>query len=196
MDLGSTSLYDGDTSFAPVSLDSMVVRGKQGAGQTVYSIAGFGTDEDGNTLSLLWMNNSIHSVADLLPSYLSFTTISHAYGSMVLINDSQQIACAGTDNSGNQLALLLSVDPDTDNDGLPDSWEMQYYGHLGVGKDALEEGGGGLTNWQAYQQGSDPNDFYNGQVPYLSLVGGGNQRANACTLLPQPISIEVGFLAA
>ncbi len=44
---------------------------------------------------------------------------------------------------------------DTDGNGLPDAWEMQYFGHLGNNPTA-DTDGDGLTNLQEYQQGSNP----------------------------------------
>ena len=148
-------------------------------------------DATNNFRALLWKDGSMHGVIDLIPAYLGFTAITLDWGSKILVNNAEQIACAGTDLNGNQMALLLSIDPDTDNDGLPDSWEMQYYGHLGVGKNDLEAGGGGLTNWQVYQQGTDPNDFYNGQAPTLVVVSGNNQTSEQNTVLPQPLVVSV-----
>lgn len=44
---------------------------------------------------------------------------------------------------------------DSDGDGLPDSWEMQYFGNLGQGAGG-DPDGDGLTNLQEYQQGRNP----------------------------------------
>ena len=106
-------------------------------------VAGFVHDASNHIQAALGTGGVQHRLSSLLPAYLAYTQMSSAYGSQVLINDAGLIACAGTDANGQQMALLLSVDPDTDNDGLPDSWEMQYYGHLGVDKNASEAGGGG-----------------------------------------------------
>ena len=46
---------------------------------------------------------------------------------------------------------------DTDGNGLPDSWELQYFGHLGVdGND--DPDGDWITNLQEYLAGSNPVD--------------------------------------
>jgi hypothetical protein len=60
---------------------------------------------------------------------------------------------------------------DSDADGLPDNWEIQYFGNLnqtGTG----DPDGDGLNNTQEYQQGrnptksalADPGDFVNLKV--------------------------------
>ena len=40
--------------------------------------------------------------------------------------------------------------------GIPDAWEMQYFGHTGVDPYALAPGGSGLTNLQTYRLGLNP----------------------------------------
>ena len=49
------------------------------------------------------------------------------------------------------------VDPnlDTDGDGLPDWWEMLYFGHLGVDPNA-DPDNDGLSNYLEYLEGSNP----------------------------------------
>ena len=192
-DLGGVGLYSGDTSFAPISFSgsfSWNADSFEVGVSPFLDLAGFGTSAAGDTLSLLWKDGVVHNVIDLLPAYLAFRTISEAYGSKVLVNSSQQIACAGTDASGQQLALLLSIDPDEDNDGLPDSWEMQYFNHLGVDPN-VDDDGDGKTNLQEFQTGKNPLDYYDGNVPTLELLGGGDQRGSPGEVLPVPVSVKV-----
>jgi hypothetical protein len=44
---------------------------------------------------------------------------------------------------------------DTDGDGLPDNWEIQYFGNLSQGANN-DPDGDGVTNLQEYQQGRNP----------------------------------------
>jgi len=44
---------------------------------------------------------------------------------------------------------------DTDGDGLPDNWELQYFGNLSQGAND-DPDGDGITNLQEYQQGRNP----------------------------------------
>ena len=46
--------------------------------------------------------------------------------------------------------------PDADGNGLPDAWEIQYFGHTGVDPGALTPIGDGLTNLEAYLLGRNP----------------------------------------
>ena len=52
---------------------------------------------------------------------------------------------------------LILPGVDTDNDGLPDAWELTHFGNLG---DAAgdDPDGDGTTNLQEYHAGTDPND--------------------------------------
>ena len=65
------------------------------------------------------------------------------------------------DQIGNWDELLQGTDPlaaaDTDANGLPDDWEKFYFGQTGVDPNAAVPGGGGLTNLQHFQLGSNPN---------------------------------------
>lgn len=52
-----------------------------------------------------------------------------------------------------------SLDEDDDNDGMPDSWELQYGLNPRDASDALlDSDGDGFTNLQEFQQGTKPND--------------------------------------
>jgi len=55
---------------------------------------------------------------------------------------------------------------DSDGNGLPDIWELQYFGHIGVDPNA-DPDGDGFTNLQEFQNGTDPNDYYNGEPPTI-----------------------------
>ena len=65
------------------------------------------------------------------------------------------------DQIGNWDELLQGTDPlaaaDTDANGLPDDWEKFYFGQTGADPNAAAPGGGGLTNLQHFQLGSNPN---------------------------------------
>lgn len=58
---------------------------------------------------------------------------------------------AAGSNPNNASSTLL----DTDANGLPDAWEINYFGHLGVNPSA-DADGDGYTNLQEYQNGTNP----------------------------------------
>jgi hypothetical protein len=51
--------------------------------------------------------------------------------------------------------IFIVGDVDSDGDGLPDWWELQYFGNLAQGANT-DSDGDGLTNLQEYQQGRNP----------------------------------------
>ena len=100
-----------------------------------------------------------------------------------------------TDTAGNSSLLsgpvTLQVPYDSTGSGLPDWWELEYYGNLNVNPNALATCGNGLTNLQCYQQGVSPTDFYNGIAPTITVLGGENQNGAVNTVLSQAFSIQV-----
>ncbi|MDA1097128.1 MAG: thrombospondin type 3 repeat-containing protein, partial [Chloroflexi bacterium] len=79
------------------------------------------------------------------------------------------------------LLLSTSVPPgiDEDQDGLPDVWEIQYFGNLSHGAGA-DDDGDGLTNLQEYQAGTDPTE--------PDSDGDGMSDANELIHGPNPLS--------
>lgn len=47
--------------------------------------------------------------------------------------------------------------PDSDGDGLPDFWEIEYFGNY-YAKPQIDSDGDGMSNLQEYLAGTDPND--------------------------------------
>lgn len=82
------------------------------------------------------------------------------------------------------------LDADSDGNGISDTWEMQYFGRVGVNADG-DEDKDGLTNLQEYQQGSDPTQYYNGLTPTLRIVSGDGQTAPSGSYAPQALSVQV-----
>lgn len=100
------------------------------------------------------------------------------------------------DGVSNYNEVLQNTDPlsaNLDANGLPLDWERFYGVPVGIDATAPAPRGDGLSYLQAFELGLNPNDYYNGQLPQLFIVGGGNQRAVAGSLLPQPISIAVNY---
>ncbi|MGZ5434985.1 MAG: CBM96 family carbohydrate-binding protein [Pyrinomonadaceae bacterium] len=61
-----------------------------------------------------------------------------------------------TVNGAASNGVVFTVGPaDSDNDGLPDAWELQYFGNLGQGANG-DPDGDGVTNIQEFRQGRDP----------------------------------------
>jgi hypothetical protein len=52
---------------------------------------------------------------------------------------------------------LLQSDQDSNGNGLPDGWQMQYFGHLGVDPNA-DQDHDGMSNLAEYRAGTDPTN--------------------------------------
>ncbi|MFA6287903.1 MAG: PA14 domain-containing protein [Opitutaceae bacterium] len=90
---------------------------------------------------------------------------------------------------GDQLSLITPTD--ADGNGLPDAWEVAYFGATGAAPQA-DPDVDGLTNFQEWQLGNNPLVFnLNGQRPLLELVGGDAQTAQVNTVASQPLVLRV-----
>ncbi|MFA6288985.1 MAG: LamG-like jellyroll fold domain-containing protein [Opitutaceae bacterium] len=59
---------------------------------------------------------------------------------------------------------------DANNDGIDDLWESQYSLSLSVDDRDLHPSGSNTSVVQAYVEGLDPNDFFEGNAPIISFV--------------------------
>jgi hypothetical protein len=85
-------------------------------------------------------------------------------------------------------AFSFDVTLSSDGSGVPDWWE-QKYSVSGTG--TVIWSGGQVTDLQAYQQGLNPIDFYNGQSFTLAIVSGTNQTGSPGGYLPLPMTVVV-----
>jgi hypothetical protein len=53
----------------------------------------------------------------------------------------------------------------SDGSGLPDWWELEYFGTTGINPNAQDPAGDGWSNWQKFQMGLNPNVFYTPPAP-------------------------------
>jgi GH25 family lysozyme M1 (1,4-beta-N-acetylmuramidase) len=63
----------------------------------------------------------------------------------------------GADNFAVFDNIRVETLPDLDGNGLPDTWELQYFGHMGVDPDA-DADGDGVSNYQEYLAGTNPTN--------------------------------------
>jgi len=100
-----------------------------------------------------------------------------------------------------QLKYLFSFDVNysSSSDQIPDWWVIRYFGQAAVSGTAIANGivpwsGGQMTYLQAYQQGLNPVDFYNGQTPVLNIVSGNGQTGSPNApnnFVPAPLIVSV-----
>jgi hypothetical protein len=70
-------------------------------------------------------------------------------------------------------AMAISFPGDANNDGLPDSWETQYFGTININANADYDGNGSSVA-QDYVAGNNPVDFYNGRPFVIQPSPSGN----------------------
>ena len=132
---------------------------------------------------MIWTQLEAGGYASSLPSWLVVTS-----------SDSQAA------NLG-QLKTVFDFDLTYSSDGssLPDWWLIHYFGGLTVSGTTVNPSalvpwsGGQMTYLQAYQQGLNPVDFYNGQAPSLAMISGDNQSADYSVFLPNPLVVAVSI---
>ncbi len=78
---------------------------------------------------------------------------------------------AGSGSGASSVTLTVLPPAASGGNVMTDQWQIANFGRTGVAPNA-DPDGDGLTNLQEYQQGTDPNDYYNGFLPQIaSLVG-------------------------
>ena len=92
------------------------------------------------------------------------------YDRLITVGYTNQYPWTGSANTPNDNAManlgqvknllvfdLMATDPahDTDGNGLPDWWELYYFGHTGVNPDGIDDGGT-LTNKRQFALGLNP----------------------------------------
>jgi|GEM_PF-1415814 len=81
---------------------------------------------------------------------------------------------------------------DLDADGLPDDWEIAHVQNLATLAGADDDlDGDTLTNGQELEGGTDPDDYYNGEVPQVDLVSGSGQTVFNGQRTPAPLVFKV-----
>ena len=128
------------------------------------SFAGSGTDPEFGSLtgaSLVW-KSSIDAQFGTGASF-SYTNLSAGQHTITLFADD---ACGGTGTA----SRVITVDADTDRDGMPDWWELAHFGNITNAESSADGDGDGQKNYAEWMGGSIPtNDLsifaLNGEVP-------------------------------
>ena len=72
-------------------------------------------------------------------------------------------------NQPNQFMRAVNITSDVYGNGIPDYWELQYFGTNGIDPYTLCPSGNGWTILQAYQNGWNPTSFYTPPTPVVSV---------------------------
>ena len=100
-----------------------------------------------------------------------------------------------TDLDGNVTTSLpatftIAVNPDTDGDGMLDSWETSNFGNLAQTASG-DPDGDGLSNLTEFTNSTNPQDYFNGLAPTLAVASGNNQTIGLGAVTPQPLVFTV-----
>ena len=68
-------------------------------------------------------------------------------------------------NNRANLFLRIRSLIDSANVGIPDWWQLQYFGYVGINPYAASPSGDGYTIWQKYQSGLNPTNFETPPAP-------------------------------
>jgi subtilisin family serine protease len=159
---------DQEGKFATDTVDILVRNTDQspvadaGSDQTVLEgatvqLSGSGTDVDGTVVGYSWTqvsgpgvtinNNNSQTAGFVAPSVASSTTLVFR----LTVTDDTGLTGSDTVN-----VTVLDSETDNDADGLPDGWEIQYFGDTTSQNGNGDPDGDGLTNLEEYQSGSNP----------------------------------------
>ena len=112
---------------------------------------------------------------------------SSVYAGLAVTSHNNGVACTSTFAQTQVVPASL----DTDDSGLPDEWQIEYFGHLGNNPSSQSPAGDGYTLLQEYQMGRNPLDFYQGAAPVLTIVSGNQQTGAPGAILPQSLVVSV-----
>ena len=91
----------------------------------------------------------------------------------------------------NNLFFRLQSQASSDGSGIPDWWELKYFGTTsGINPNAQDSAGDGYTIYQKYEMGLNPNTFYTPLAPQNVTVTYNSTTGTATiTWLPSPGSV-------
>jgi len=134
--------------------------------------------------NLVWTNLITAGYTNAMPTWLSSTNADDYHAVNI-----------------GQLKTIFNFDlTDSDENGLYDWWEMQYFGHLGNNPFSSPTGNGVLLR-NAYTYGADPTNYYS-QIdwtagtavlitPVLGIVSGNNQVCLPGAFTDDPLIVSV-----
>jgi hypothetical protein len=101
--------------------------------------------------------------------------------------DDYAIANMGQAKQLFSFALILA---DSDHDGVPDWWELLHPGNLG-GTGGADTDGDSVSDHDEFQNGTDPDDYYNGQIPVIEIIMGNNQFSAPDSFAPLALAVKI-----
>lgn len=111
---------------------------------------------------------------------------SGAYPWSTNINTATDYAAANIGEAKYLFSFNLTA---TNVSNLAPQWWTNYYSITNLTGPAIR--GGGVNNLQAYQMGLDPNDYYQGRIPVVSIVSGNYQMVTGNNFTANPLIVSV-----
>ena len=84
--------------------------------------------------------------------------------------------------------LRYDSDGDTNDNGLPDLWEWQTFGHIDIDP-AGDPDKDGLSNYSEWLNGTDPHDFFNGEQTSIHISCGTDWLVQVNELSTQSVAL-------
>jgi hypothetical protein len=100
-------------------------------------------------LSYRWLRNGVTWPSEGLSTLIITNCLSNGTYRVVITN------LAGSVNSS---SVALTVLPDSDRDGIPDSWELEHFGDSTGASGTADTDGDGMINTEEFVAGTDPNN--------------------------------------
>ena len=130
-----------------------------------YTLPDYGTNlwiAQVGTVSGNLLGTMSNSIGDVSYEIQSRTNLSQSdWASEGFINGSELTnwTMSVAQNGRPNLFLRIRSWIDSDNVGIPDWWQLLYFGYVGIDPNAPDPAGDGYSNLQKYQMGLNPNAF-------------------------------------
>jgi len=98
--------------------------------------------------------------------------------------DDEGVASTQTDQPN------ILVELNSDGSGLPDWWQITYFGTNNLDPNSSPDGNGQSLMYD-YTNGINPTDYYDGVLPNINIVGGIGQTGTNYLFLPQPLTVSI-----
>ena len=176
--LGLIQVFGVSTNQPPVAQDDLieVIGNTTTNALDVLADHGLGpdTDADGDPLSVVTVSSPDQGGAVFISAQQTEIIYTPMVGFVGLETFTYTVSDGLLSDAG--LVTVTVLDPeDTDDDGLPDAWELEYFGTLkGADTGPLDDyDGDGVLNLSEYVAGTDPSDHQS--YCFLSITGLANQ---------------------
>ena len=161
------------------------VQGKPGISLTVdrYPTLTFAQNSDAFDLTYVEVSSDLR-LWQRGPQRIALADYTYLYDNWYLVTYQSATSTAQAARQFLRLTVLL-------DHSLPADWLQRYFSTAGALDPDADADGDGYSNFAEYLNDTDPTDFYNGSLPSLQIVAGGNQWAAPGAVLAVPFAVAV-----